>query len=91
MTIDAPEMLRIGFLTDLVNAEELTARVAHYVDAIRMCEPNVVRSMKAQLNAIARMHDDALLSRVEYERSLATEELRDRLAAVKQKPSTVLS
>lgn len=85
MTIGAAEMLRIGFLTDLVEAEELSAAVARYVDAIRLCAPNVVRSMKAQLNGIARGQEDALVSRAEYERSLESSELRDRLATIKQK------
>lgn len=84
MTIEAAEMLRIGFLTDLVDGAELTARVAHYVDAIRACEPNVVRSMKTQLNGIGRGEEDAFVSRVEYERSLASDELRARLAALRR-------
>jgi hypothetical protein len=41
--------------------------------------------MKAQLNGIARGQEDALVSRAEYERSLESSELRDRLAAIKQK------
>lgn len=85
MTIGAAEMLRIGFLTGLVEADELNATVARYIDAIRLCEPNVVQSMKAQLNGIARGEQDATVSRVDYERSLASGELRDRLAALKQK------
>jgi enoyl-CoA hydratase/carnithine racemase len=84
MTIEAAEMLRIGFLTDLVDGTELTARVAYYVDAIRACEPNVVRSMKTQLNGIGRAEEDAFVARVEYERSLASDELRARLAALRR-------
>src|SRR5947207_3119925 len=45
-TIDADEMLRIGFLTELVEPKELRARVVQYIDAIRACEPGAVTSMK---------------------------------------------
>ncbi|QDQ80729.1 enoyl-CoA hydratase/isomerase family protein [Paraburkholderia megapolitana] len=86
ITIDATEMLRIGFLTDLVDShtDALNERVAHYVDAIRVCEPGVVRSMKTQLNQIAAGERDALISRTDYENSLVSEELRARLAALKR-------
>ncbi|PCE23562.1 hypothetical protein BWP39_28185 [Paraburkholderia acidicola] len=84
ITIDAAEMLRIGFLTDLIDTNALNERVAHYVDAIRACEPGVVQSMKTQLNQIAAGERDALVSRRGYEDSLASEELRARLAALKR-------
>lgn len=86
ITIDATEMLRIGFLTDLVDShtDALNERVTHYVDAIRACEPGVVRSMKTQLNQIAAGERDALISRTGYENSLVSEELRARLAALKR-------
>jgi enoyl-CoA hydratase/carnithine racemase len=80
-TIDADEMLRIGFLTELVDKKELRAKVAQYIDAIRACEPLAVASMKTQLAAIDRGDTSAARSRKDYEKSLRSEELRRRLAA----------
>ena len=79
-TIDADEMLRIGFLTELVERKELHAKVAQYIDAIRACESGAVASMKAQLAAIDRGEKSAARSRKDYEKSLRSEELRRRLA-----------
>src|SRR5246127_443452 len=50
-TLRAEEMLRIGFLTELVARSKLEVRVAEYVAAIAECEPAVVKSMKRQMNA----------------------------------------
>ncbi len=80
-TIDADEMLRIGFLTELVGRKALGAKVAQYVEAIRACEPAAVASMKTQLAAIDRSDTSAARSRKDYEESLRSEELRRRLAA----------
>ena len=78
--IDADEMLRIGFLTELLDRRELAGRVDAYVDALSECEPGVVRSMKRQIDAIATRDRSAAESRAAYEASLASEELRRRLA-----------
>src|SRR5439155_15695691 len=84
-TIDAEEMLRVGFLTELVTRGALAAKVAEYTTALRDCEPGVVASMKRQLNAIAAGDPDAAQSRTSYEASLKSTELRRRLAALLQK------
>jgi len=80
--LDAEEMLRAGFLIELVAAESLAARVAAYVSALQECEPGVVASMKAQLNAIAAGEAGAAQSRTNYEVSLRSPALRQRLAAL---------
>jgi enoyl-CoA hydratase/carnithine racemase len=87
-TLDADEMLRVGFLTELVARRTLDARVADYASALRDCEPSVVASMKKQLNAIAAGDAHAASSRTSYEASLRSAELRRRLAArlAKAKP-----
>jgi len=84
-TLRAEEMLRIGFLTELVTRAKLDAKVAEYVAAIEECEPAVVKSMKGQLNAIAGGDGAAGGSREAYEASLASRELRRRLAALAKK------
>lgn len=81
-TIDADTMLRIGYLTDLVERDALAARVAEYVAGLGRCEPGVVRSMKAQIDAIAAGDRDALTARADYEAALRSEALRARLGAL---------
>ena len=84
-TLRATEMLRIGFLTELVTRRRLEATVADYVAAIEACDPAVVTSMKRQLNAIAAGDAARASSRTEYEISLGSAELKRRLAALSQK------
>lgn len=81
MPVDAQEMLRIGFLTELVPAAELEAAVQRYAVAVRETEPSVVRSMKAHLNALADGSFDAAQASRDYAASLASDALRQRLAA----------
>jgi enoyl-CoA hydratase/carnithine racemase len=81
-TLRAEEMLRIGFLTELVPRAKLEKRVAEYVAALADCEPTVVKSMKRQIDALAAGERPQASSREDYERSLASEELRRRLAAL---------
>ncbi len=85
-TLDAEEMLRVGFLTALVPRAALAVRVADYASALRDCEPTVVASMKKQLNAIAAGDPRAAQERASYEASLRSAELRRRLAARLAKP-----
>jgi len=84
-TLRAEEMLRIGFLTELVTRAKLDAKVAEYVAAIEECEPTVVKSMKRQLNALAAGDNAEGRSREAYEASLASKELRRRLTALAKK------
>lgn len=81
-TLRAPEMLRIGFLTELVSRAQLERTLGDTLAAIEQCEPAVVKSMKRQLNAIAAGERSAARSRAEYEASLASAELKRRLAAL---------
>jgi enoyl-CoA hydratase/carnithine racemase len=84
-TLRAEEMLRIGFLTELVARKRFEAAVADYVAAIEACDPVVVTSMKRQLNAMAAGDAAQARSRKDYETSLGSAELRRRLAALGQK------
>jgi enoyl-CoA hydratase/carnithine racemase len=80
--IDAEEMLRIGFLTELVGRGELDAAVTRYADAIALCEPVVVASMKRHLNRTAEGRADEAAIRADYDKSLRSEELARRLGAL---------
>jgi enoyl-CoA hydratase/carnithine racemase len=84
-TLRAEEMLRIGFLTELVARAKLDARVSEYVTAIEECESTVVKSMKRQLNALAAGDNAEGGSREAYEASLSSSELRRRLTALAKK------
>jgi enoyl-CoA hydratase/carnithine racemase len=84
-TLRAKEMLRIGFLTELVPRRRLARTVAGYVAAIEACDPAVVASMKGQLSAIAAGDAEKAVSRAAYEASLASPELKRRLTALNQK------
>ena len=81
-TLDAAEMLRIGFLTELVDRRRLRACISAYAAALEDCEPGVVKSMKRQIGAIAAGDVAAAQSRTDYETSLQSTELRRRLAAL---------
>jgi len=84
-TVHAEEMLRMGFLTELVEREALQAKVDEYLNAIKQCEPGVIKSMKRQINALAAGDLAAERSRGDYEASLASAELKRRLATVIKK------
>lgn len=79
-TIGAEEMLRIGFLTELVPDQAVDTTVAGHVQAILACEREAVAGMKASLGAIARGAPDWAEIRGRYEASLRSEALRARLA-----------
>ena len=81
MAVDAEEMRRIGFLTELVDADKLDAEVARYADALVACEPEVIASMKNFLNQIAGGNIDLPAQRAAYAKFLASDELAKRLAA----------
>lgn len=72
-------MLRIGFLTELVQPAQLSSRTAEYIDALRACVPNAVRSMKRQLNAIANNDPTLRADRSAYEQSLQSPVIAERI------------
>jgi enoyl-CoA hydratase/carnithine racemase len=81
--IVADEMLRIGFLTELVPATALDGKVDEYANAVLACEPGVLSTMKRQIDAIAGGDAKAAAAREDYERSLRSRVLRERLAALR--------
>jgi enoyl-CoA hydratase/carnithine racemase len=81
-TLRAEEMLRIGFLTELVSPGRLERTLADTLAAIALCEPSVVQSMKRQLNAIAAGDAAQMQAREAYETSRASAELKRRLTAL---------
>lgn len=79
MTLDSEELLRTGFLTELVERGELQSRIATYQDNIARCDAQAVRSMKRHINAIAAGDWNEASGRAAYEASLRAEETARRL------------
>lgn len=80
MTMESEELLRTGFLTELVEAAELRSRVDIYRDQIARCDAQAVRSMKQHIDAICAGELDEASGRAAYEASLRSEETGRRLA-----------
>ena len=80
MTLEGEELLRIGYLTDLVERNELQATIAAYRDGLLRCEPHAVRSMKRHIDAIAAGEWTEEMGRAAYEASLQSPETSQRLA-----------
>lgn len=76
------EMLRIGFLSELVAADELAATGQTYVDSILACESKVLVTMKADLMAAALGVADETVLRGHYADSLKSPQLAARLDAL---------
>ncbi|WP_423194357.1 enoyl-CoA hydratase/isomerase family protein [Cupriavidus sp. H18C2] len=83
--ISAEEMLRVGFLTELVAAEALTSRVEALSAQLASMAPIALLGMKRHLNDIAcgRLDIDALQE--DIRRSESSEDLREGAAAWREK------
>lgn len=79
--IDADEMLRVGFLTELAERADLGRVIESYVNALDECEPGVVASMKRDLDLVVCGRGDESAQRSAYLASLGSQELAQRLAA----------
>ena len=79
MTVECDEMLRMGFLTEVVAAEHFATRIAEYLVALGQTEASAVRSMKRQLNHIAEGRFDELTMRAANRASMTSPQLRERL------------
>lgn len=77
----AAEMLAIGFLTDLVLAEDLDARVNGLATRLEGLAPLAVQGVKLSLNEIARGGFDVAAALARAETSQRSEDLREGLAA----------
>lgn len=79
-TLGDEELLRLGFLTDLVDRADLGAVVDRYREDIRRCEPEAVRSMKHHIDSIATGTWSEDQGRAAYLASLGSAETVRRLA-----------
>jgi len=87
MTMHDQELLRVGYLTELVEPAQLDERVLAYATAARANEPNVVAAMKKQMRLLATQQTDSALAELKqqmqsaYENSLKSTALHQRVAA----------
>lgn len=80
MTLECEELLRVGFLTDLVERADLPARITAYRDGLSRCAPHAVSSMKLHIDAIAAGDWTEEMGRAAYGASLESPETAQRLA-----------
>jgi enoyl-CoA hydratase/carnithine racemase len=80
MTLEEDELLRTGFLTELVERGELLSRIDSYRENIARCDAQAVRSMKRHIDALCAGEWDEASGRAAYEASLRSEETGRRLA-----------
>jgi enoyl-CoA hydratase len=83
--IDAPEMLRIGYLTHLAEAGKLDAEVAALTTTCAAMAPIPLTAMKQHLNRIARGTLDAAALQADIRRAYESDDLREGQAAWAEK------
>jgi len=79
------EMLAVGFLDELVQPGELTARADALARSIEANAPAAIAGMKRHLNLIARGEFDPAAIGANNAASLASDDLAEGLAAMKEK------
>ncbi len=87
--LTAPELLRIGYLTQIESAETLDAAVAALADRLASMAPLAVQGMKRALNEIARGEFDAAACAARAKASQASEDVQEGLAAYREKRAPV--
>ncbi|WPB83190.1 enoyl-CoA hydratase/isomerase family protein [Sediminicoccus rosea] len=87
--IQAAEMLAIGYLTEMVPAAELDARVDALADRLAAMAPLAVQGVKRSLNEIARQEFDVEGAIARAKASQASEDLQEGLRAFREKRAPV--
>lgn len=84
-TLDAAELARIGYLTDLVPASDLDDRVAELAGRIAGNAPRVTQAMKRTINEIARGELDPAAASRRHRDSLRGLEIAEGMRAFREK------
>ncbi len=87
--LTAPELLAIGYLTQMQTAETLDAAVAALAERLAAMAPLAVQGMKRALNEIARGEFDAAGCAARAKASQASEDVKEGLAAYREKRAPV--
>jgi enoyl-CoA hydratase len=85
--VPADELLRIGYLDELVAADALDATVQRLAQALEAGAPLALRGMKLSLNEIARGSFDAATLDERVRRCATSDDLREGLAAFSERRS----
>lgn len=80
-TIDAQEMLRIGYLTDVVAADTLDEAVSGLAGILGAQAPVATQNMKRSINEIARDATDLSAAAGRFRLSLASQDIKEGVAA----------
>jgi enoyl-CoA hydratase len=80
-TVPADELLRIGYLNELVDADRLAERVGQLADLLCTRAPLAVQGMKRALNGLADGAADAAAIDAAYAASFHSEEVAEGLRA----------
>ena len=78
-TLHAEEMLRVGFLTDLVAPTDLDATIDEYLESVRAGSTSVMSSIKQNIDAFAGGAWDSTQWVKRYHSTLQSEEIMQRL------------
>ena len=82
LPLDDNEMLRTGFLQELVDRHNLEAAVEVYCAALLEGDATAIASMKFHIDALAVGNMDETFGRKKYQQTLESEELEKRLARI---------
>lgn len=80
-TIKADEMLRVGYLTDVVKPAELDSAVSELAQVIAGQAPLAVAGMKIAINELARGEFDAAACDTRHAASLRSEDIKEGVTA----------
>ena len=78
-TIDANEMLRVGFLNELVSQDDLRPTIDNYQKSILECDPSVSSSMKKNIDIFASGDLSPEIWIQKYREALGSKEMARRL------------
>ena len=87
--LQAPELLAIGYITQMVPAEGLDAAVDALATRIAAMAPLAVQGMKRSLNEIARGEFDAAGCAARAKASQQSDDVKEGLAAFREKRDPV--
>ncbi|KAH2815314.1 hypothetical protein KXV85_004573, partial [Aspergillus fumigatus] len=83
--IDAPEMLRIGYLTAMVPVERLDEEVDRLATTLAGNAPHAMRGMKRAINEFARGELDEAAADRRHRDSMRGEEIKEGIKAFAEK------
>ena len=90
-TIDAAELLRLGYLTEVVPASSLAARVDQLAAAIAGLAPLALRGTKAAINVLADGGADLVELQRQHLATLRSEDHREAIRALRDRRPAVFT